>query len=53
VSSGLPCSFPSVTTRDASDRLLPSHVPPTSTRASSVPGTSRRLRVPRTRGIIA
>jgi hypothetical protein len=36
----LPCGSSCVTTRDASDRLLPSHVLRTSTRASSVPDAS-------------
>jgi len=38
VSSGRSCDHSGVATRDASDRLLPSHVPRTSTRASSAPG---------------
>jgi len=49
----LPCGFSSVVTRDASDRLLPSHVLRTSTHASSVldascafaPARSRRSSV--------
>jgi len=36
----LPCGSSCVTTRDASDRLLPSHVLRTSTRASLVPDAS-------------
>jgi len=36
----LPCSSTYVTARDASDRLLPSHVLRISTRASSVPDAS-------------
>jgi len=37
-SFGGPCDTPSVVTRDASDRLLPSHVLRTSTRVLLVPG---------------
>jgi len=40
----LPCGSSCVATRDASDRLLPTHVLRTSTRASSVPGRVLRLR---------
>jgi hypothetical protein len=45
-----PCGSSFVTTRDASDRLLPSHVPRTSTRASPVPVASGCFRISRTRG---
>jgi hypothetical protein len=49
--AGSPCGLPYPVTRDASDRLLPFSRLRTSTRASSVPGTSGRLRVSRSRGM--
>jgi hypothetical protein len=46
----LPCGSSCVATRDASDRLLPTHVLRTSTRASSVPDASCACAPARSRG---
>jgi hypothetical protein len=48
---GSPCGSPSVVTRDASDRLLPSQFLRTSTRASSAPGWVARCSRALLRGI--
>jgi hypothetical protein len=48
---GSPCGSPSVVTRDASDRLLPSQFLRTSTRASSAPGWVARCSRVLLRGI--